>query len=186
MHRAERILLWSSNLFGFGAGMLGPLYAVFAQDVGGDILDISWVYALYLVVMGVGVVLVGKVGDKIGHELLSVAGYALSTAATFGYLLVDSIPALLVVQVLIGAGTALNEPSWYALYDKYSGDGSHDGYAWGLASGMWYMAQGIAMLLGGFIVTLYSFDALFLAMGCALALSTLVQTRILSYRPRHS
>lgn len=179
--KQESILLWSSNMMGFGAGMLGPLYAVFAQDIGGDILDISWVYALYLVVMGVGMVVMGKVGDRFGYERLSIAGYALYTVATFSYLLVHSIPALLAVQVLIGLGTAVSQPPWFALYDRYSGEGS-DGYVWGLSTGLWYVCQGVAMVLGGFIVSRYSFDMLFMVMGTVLLVSTLYQAQILRYR----
>lgn len=186
MHKAERILLWSSNLFGFGAGMLGPLYAVFAQRIGGDVFEISWVYSLYLFTMGIGMVIVGRIGDKIGHEILSVVGYALSTIAAFSYLFVNSIPTLLIVQMLNGLGIAVNQPSWYALYDKHSGDGTRDGYVWGLASGMWYIFQGAAILLGGLIVTTISFMALFWCMGTVLVVATLVQARMLSFRKRQS
>jgi MFS family permease len=182
LSRAEKILLWSSNTWGLGMGMLGPLYAVFATEVGGDILEISWVYAVYLMVMGVGVIAVGKVGDRVGHEKLLVLGYALSAVATFGYLLVHSIMALLVVQVLIGIATALSEPTWYALYDKHSGDGDNDGYIWGLSSGLWYICRGIAMMAGGYIVAMYSFNVLFIAMGIVLTLATIYQARILQYR----
>jgi MFS family permease len=181
LSKPESILLWSSNMMGFGAGMLGPLYAVFAQNIGGDILDISWVYALYLVVMGVGMVVMGKVGDKFGYEHLSIAGYALYTCATFGYLLVHSITGLLVVQVLIGLGTAISQPPWFALYDRYSGEGD-DGFVWGLSTGLWYVFQGAAMIIGGYIVSRYSFNVLFVVMGSVLLISTLYQARILKYR----
>lgn len=41
----EWILLWSSNLWALGEGMLGPLFAVFAQRIGGNILDITWAWS---------------------------------------------------------------------------------------------------------------------------------------------
>lgn len=178
LSKTESILLWSSNLWGLGLGMLGPLYAVFAQEIGGDILALTWVYAVYLVVMGIGVIVVGRVGDRVGHERLLVLGRLLGTVATFGYLLVGSVLALFFVQVLIGLATALSEPSWYALYDKHSGDGDSDGYVWGLSAGLWYMAQGVGLLVGGYIVALFSFDALFITMGTVVAISTLYQIRI--------
>jgi hypothetical protein len=46
MQRKERLLLWSSNLWSLGEGMLGPLFAVFAQGIGGNILDITWAWAI--------------------------------------------------------------------------------------------------------------------------------------------
>jgi len=182
--KAESILLWSSNLWGLGSGMLGPLYAVYAQDIGGDILGLGWIYACYLAVMGMGVILVGRYADsgKSMHAKLLVAGAILGTAATYGYVFVTSIWGLLFVQVMIGVATALREPSWYALYDHFSGDGSHDGYIWGLSSGLWYLFQGLALLVGAYIASEHSFTALFLVMGTMLLISTLYHARILQYR----
>jgi MFS family permease len=182
LSKAESILLWSSTMWGFGVGMFGPLYAIFATEVGGNILDVSWVYALYLIFMGLGVIAVGKMADKKGHEILLVTGYALSAIASFGYLFVNSVGALLFVQLLIGVSTALSQPTWYALYDKYSGDGDRDGYIWGLSTGLWYVFQGLALILGGYLVSLYSFDVLFVVMGIVLSVSTIYQARILRYR----
>ena len=36
--RTARILLLGANIWYFGEGMMGPLFAVFAEKVGGDIL----------------------------------------------------------------------------------------------------------------------------------------------------
>ena len=56
MTKAAKILFWSSNLWQLGMGLLGPLFAVFASEIGGNIFDIAWVWALYMVVTGVGAV----------------------------------------------------------------------------------------------------------------------------------
>ncbi len=180
--KVESILLWSSNIWGFGTGMLGPLYAVFAQKVGGDILELSWAYACYLVTMGLGVVVVGRIADKRNDaKVLLVVGAAVGSVAAFSYLLVSSMWGLLVVQILSGVSTALREPSWYSLYDRYSGEGNNDGVVWGLAAGLWYVCQGIALMAGAYLVYAYSFDVLFIVMGTILAISTLYQATILRY-----
>jgi MFS family permease len=146
------------------------------------VLELSWVYACYLVTMGVGVVLVGKLADKKGYVKLLLLGSVIGVVGTFSYLFVYSMYSLLFVQILMGAATALREPSWYALYDQYSGDGDHDGAVWGLAAGLWYVCQGVALMLGALIVSRYSFDMLFIAMGTVLTLSTLYQAQILKYQ----
>ena len=102
LSKAERVMLWSSNIWLFGWGMLGPLYAVFAEQVGGTVLELSWVFAMFLVVTGVGVLVVGKVADRVGHERLLVGGYALSALATYGYLFVDRAHKEISVWVLYG------------------------------------------------------------------------------------
>jgi MFS family permease len=73
----------------FGAGLLGPLFAVFTEKIGGDILDISWVWATYLIVTGIATIFIGKISDhKVSKEKFVVAGFALSAILTFGYLFV--------------------------------------------------------------------------------------------------
>jgi MFS family permease len=162
--------------------MLGPLYALFAEKVGGGVMELSWVYAVFLVVTGVGVLLVGRYSDRVGLEWLLVGGCALGAVATYGYILVSDIWGLLIIQVLWGIATALSEPTWYALYDRHSGDDTRDGYVWSLSTGYGYILRGVGMLLGGYLVAHYSFNIMFAAMGTILALSTLYQARILQYR----
>jgi MFS family permease len=182
LSKAESILLWSSNLWILGWGMFGTLFAVFAERVGANVLSISWVYAVNLGVTGLGIIVVGKIADRYGHERLLVGGYALSVVATFGYLVVDSVMTLFVVQLGMSIATALMTPTWYALYDRHSGDGSRDGYVWGLFSGMGFIVQGIGLMLGGYLVTAYSWNTLFMVMGIVLTISTLYEARILRYR----
>jgi MFS family permease len=182
LSKAESILLWSNAVWMLGWGMLGPLYAIFAKEIGGSVMELTWVYAIFMIVTGIGTLIVGRYADHVGLERLLVVGFGLTSLATYGYLAVDSILGLLAVQVLWGIATAISEPAWYALYDKHSGDGRRDGFVWSLSSGYSYVLRGVGMLLGGYLVAVYSFDTLFIVMGTVLALSTLYQARILRYR----
>ena len=161
--------------------MLGPLFAIFAARVGGSVLDISWVWAVYLGVTGIGIIIVGKIADKKGYMALMLLGYALSSVFTFAYLLVASPLHLLIVQIGHGIALALSQPTWLALYDKFSGDGSQDGYLWGLSSGEGYIFSGLAIVAGGLVVHYFSFALLFIIMGTLLALSTVYQAMLLKY-----
>jgi len=131
MNREERILLWSSNIWNFADGMFGPLLAIFAARIGGNILDISWAWSIYLIATGVFTIVVGKIADRLGHEWLMLAGYALTAAFTFAYIAVGTPLGLFLVQAGLGLALALSNPTWSALYDRYSGDGTKDGSVWG-------------------------------------------------------
>jgi len=179
LNKKERILLWSSNLWLLSDGMLGPLFAVFAERVGGNVLDISWAWAIYLMVTGIGVIIVGKLSDGIfSQEWMLVIGYALNTVFTFGYLFVATPVHLFLLQAGLGVSLALANPTWYALYDKHSTK-RHEGWAWGLADGEGKIVMGFAIILGGFIVTYFSFSALFIIMGVIQVFATIYQARIL-------
>jgi MFS family permease len=181
INKRVKTLLYGSNLWYFGAGMLGPLFAVFAERIGGDILEISWAWATYLIVTGILVIFVGKISDeKISKERLMVVGYALNALFTFGYLLVSSPIHLFLVQAGLGVASALAMPTWESLYAKYE-DKRHDGYEWGLAGGEGYILTGIAMVIGGLVVNYLSFKILFITMGTVQIIATVYQSRILKY-----
>jgi len=183
----ERLLLWSSNLWALGEGMLGPLFAVFAQRIGGSILDVTWAWAIYLGMTGVFTIAAGKVSDRIwqwcGRERLMVAGYALNALCTFGYLLVDTTTGLFLVQAGLGVALALSSPTWSALYARYSPGEEMAGNSWGLVAGGQRLTLAVAILLGGYIVNRYSFDVLFIAMGTVQVIATLYLARIVRSSP---
>lgn len=177
----EKILLLASTLWAFSEGMLGPLFAVFSSKVGGNVLDISWAWAVYLIISGVGISIVGRVSDKHNKAKMMLIGYLLITIFTFGYLLVSTPLQLLLIQAGLGLGLSLAVPTWYALYDQYSGEGAHDGFVWGLAQGMWHVIRGLAIAIGGLIIFFFSFEVLFLVMGFIMLIATVYQVRILKY-----
>lgn len=182
-HRRERLLLWSSNLWSLGEGLLGPLFAVFAQSIGGNILDITWAWSIYLGMTGVLTIVFGRVSDRIwqwcGRERLLVGGYALNALCTFGYLFVHTTKGLFLVQAGLGVALALSNPTWTALYARYSPGEKTAGYTWGLVAGEQRLILAVAVVLGGYIVNTYSFSTLFLAMGMVQIVATLYQARIL-------
>jgi MFS family permease len=70
------MLLFASSLWYFGEGLFGPLFAIFSEKVGGDLLDITWAWSLYLIVTGVFYVLIGKLFNRsLWKSKLIAVGY---------------------------------------------------------------------------------------------------------------
>ncbi len=178
MSRNEKILLYGATYWNFANGLLGPLLAVFAQKIGGDILDVAWASATYLIVTGVCVIFIGRFSDKHNKVLLLTIGYALSTFFTFMYLFIETPVQLLFVQAGLGIALAFSNPTWSALFDQYSRVDAK-GYLWGLSDGAMKIANGIAIIIGGLIITWYSFEVLFIIMGCCHLFTTLYQAQML-------
>lgn len=177
--RKIKILLWGSNLWYLGEGMLGPLFAIFAERIGGNILDISWAWATYLLMTGVLVIIIGKISDTtIRKETLMITGYALNALFTFAYLLVSSPMHLFFLQAGLGFATALAMPTWEALY-SLAGYRHQKGYEWGLISGYTQTITGIAVIIGGLIVNYFSFAVLFVTMGIIQVIATIYLVKIL-------
>lgn len=181
MNRFERILLGGAIFWWLGEGLLGPLFAVFAGEIGGDILDITWAWAIFLFVTGICEILLGRLSDKIGYTRLMIAGFALNAFFTFCYLFIETTMGLFFVQAGLGVALALADPTWDALYSKYENP-KKAGFLWGMQHGLEMIVTGASILLGGIIVTHYSFDTLFLIMGIIQVLGTLYLMRILYLR----
>ena len=176
--KQTKILIIGSNLWYLGEGMLGPLFAVFGQKIGGSILDISWAWAIYLIVIGVLIIFIGNISDKMQKEKLMIAGYGLNALFTFGYLLISKPIHLFVVQGGLGIAAAFATPTWMALYSKYENK-NRGGLTWGIGTGLNRIITGIAILIGGLIVTFFSFKILFITMGIIQIFATIYQTRIM-------
>lgn len=182
MNRKTRNLLRGANIWYLGEGMLGPLFAVFSEQIGGDVLNISYAWAAYLFASGILTIIVGWAADRFKYEKqLMVLGYILNAAFTFSYLLVNNQRDLLLVQVGLGASGALATPTWQKLYSKHE-NRKKAGYTWGLADGDAKIITGFAIIIGGLLVTQLSFTSLFIVMGCIQTIAAIYQARILTMR----
>jgi MFS family permease len=188
MKREAKILLVADNIWLFGEGMLGPLLAVFAQRIGGDVLQIAWAWSTYLVVQGILAILIGRYFDRLKHEsskeILMIGGFILNAVFTFGYIFVHGTVSLLLVEVGLGIAAALATPTWDALYATHTGDMNNKGMSWGLEDGLAQISTGFAIIAGGFVVSLFSFNILFVMMGVFQVIATIVQFRILNLKDR--
>lgn len=178
MNTPLKLLLFASSLWYFSEGLLGPLFAVFSEQVGGDVLDITAAWATYLIVSGLAYPVVGKLLNRSRWKFRMIAvGYALNTLFTFAYLLVNDTTDLLLVQVGLGIAEAISTPSWDAFFASKLAE-RDDTFAWGLAGGHTQFISGIAIAIGGLIANFVSFQALFVVMGCLNLVATVVQVRL--------
>ncbi|MDV2996225.1 MAG: hypothetical protein N4J56_005879 [Chroococcidiopsis sp. SAG 2025] len=179
-----KILLYSSNIWYLGEGMFAPIFGLFTQKIGGNILDISGIWAAYLVATGIFTILVGKLSDRnISKAKLMIIGYALNAIFTFCYLFVSSQLSLFVVQVGLGIASALATPTWNALYAQCE-DRGKAGQIWGMADGQSKVMTGLAVVLGGVIVNWLSFNTLFITMGTVQVIATLYSIQLLKQQGR--
>ena len=164
-NRPIRILLITNGLILIAGAMLGPIYALFVTKIGGDLLDASYAFGAYAFAAGITTLISGKYADRIKeNELIVVFGYAIMGVAFFGYIFVNSIWSLLLVQVLIGLGEAIYSPAFDAVYSKHL-DGHKSGREWGAWESINYFTTTFGAVAGGFLVTFFGFNTMFVVMG---------------------
>jgi MFS family permease len=176
-NKKERTLLFANNLWYLSEGMLGPLFGVYCERFHSSPLDISWIWAAYLISVGIVIIGLGYLSDFINKEKLLVLGYALQALFTFGYILVNTKMQLALLQIGLGLSGGISSTTWYVLYARYE-NRSHEGLTWGLANGLSSIYTGIAMLVGGFIIAVSSFDVIFIIMGIIQCIATIYVSRI--------
>ncbi|RJR14862.1 MFS transporter [Candidatus Microgenomates bacterium] len=160
-----RILLITNGLILIASAMLGPIYALFVERVGGSLLDASFAFGAYALAAGITTLTSGKVADKVKeNELIVVFGYVVMACGFFGYMLVNSVWSLLLVQVIIGLGEAIYSPAFDAVYSKHL-DGHKSGREWGAWESINYFTTAFGALFGGLLVTYLGFNAMFTSMG---------------------
>ena len=159
------VLLITNGLILVAGAMLGPIYALFVEDIGGSLLDASYAGMVYAIVAGVVVMIAGKYSDRLKRpEYVIAAGYAVVAAGFFYYLYVDSIFELLIAQAAIGFGEAIYSPAYDAVYSNNL-DKHQEATQWGIWEAMSYFVAAAGALIGGYLVTWYGFNALFVTMG---------------------
>ncbi|KKU92345.1 MAG: Permease of the major facilitator superfamily [Microgenomates group bacterium GW2011_GWA1_48_10] len=159
------ILLLTNGMILLASAMLGPIYALFVDQVGGDLLDASLAGAAFSLAAGFTVLISGKITDRVKEqELILVFGYIIMGLGFLFYLLVSSMWTLLLAQIIIGFGEAIYVPAFDAVYSKHLDD-DNIGSQWGAWESMNYFTAAAGAVVGGAIVTKFGFDPLFLIMG---------------------
>ena len=164
MHKQMRLFLISNSFFVLAMGMLGPIYAIFVKQIGGDVLDAGISWSAFTITSGLGMLLIGKIQDNLKKEKLMITmGYSLQSLAFFGYYFVSSMAQLYIVQIILGISLMVQLPVFNSFYTKYLEDGKFASQ-WAAWGGMNFTITGVAALVGGFLVKIFSFKTLFLAM----------------------
>lgn len=181
---ALRILLATNGLILLASAMLGPIYALFVEDVGGDLLDASLAGAVFALIAGTTVLFSGEISDRIKQKKIVVAiGYLVIGLGFLLYTQVNSVMFMLIVQVVIGFGHAIYSAPFDALYSENL-DKGRDGTEWGTWEAMNYYVTAVGSITGGVLVTNFGFKPLFITMSVLCILSAIVV--IASTRTRRS
>jgi len=163
-NKALRILIITNAMVLVAAAMLGPIYALFVKEIGGNLLDASITGGVFALAAGLTTLLAGKYADKIKHDERIVAfGYATMGIGFFLFSFVDTMLLLLIVQVIIGFGEAVYSPAFDALYAKHVAK-TKAGSEWGAWEAINYFTLFAGAIIGGFVATHLGFNVIFFGM----------------------
>ncbi len=116
--------------------------------------------------------------DKVKNlSFLYFISRVLCTISILGYIFIDSVWQLYVVQFFLGIALALGNPPFDSLYTR-SVDETKMTSEWGLWEAQYQIVLGISALVGGWIVFLTSFTVLLFSMFVLSLIGTLYAFRL--------
>ncbi len=159
-----RILLIVSGLFTFAFGMFSPIYAIFVESIGEDLVAAANAWAVFSLTAGLLTFVVGKWENEIKEtELGIVYSQFILGFAYILYYLTDGILMLYLAQACLGAGMAFFWPAFHSTYGKHT-DRKEAAWQWSLYDGLAYLLPAIAAVVGGWTVEHYGFGLIFMVM----------------------
>lgn len=155
-----RLLLVTESLWSFGAGLFFPIFAIFSERVGGDILDAGIAAAIFILVTSLCEYPIGKLIDRYREKWFIVGDYVLEGCVFIGYIFVTNIYELFILQIFLGLANAIGDPAWESMYHRHTptrGSGS----AWAKMHLITGVFNSFGIILGVLIIKQYGFDTVF-------------------------
>lgn len=172
-NKSLKILLFTNGLILVAGAMLAPIYALFVEEIGGNLLDASIIGGLFALAAGLTTLFVGRFVDtQKREELIVVLGYSMMGVGFLLYSVANSVLFLSLVSILIGFSEAIYAPAFDVLYTQHL-DPKKAGKQWGAWESMNYFSIAFGAFIGGLIASSFGFKPLFIAMAI-LAFSSVI------------
>lgn len=173
MNKSLKILLGINSVFVLSANLLGPLYALFIENLGGSIAVVSGTWSVMLLTTTLVNFVLIRYGDRVKeHEYFLITGFVFRAIAWIGFVYAQNLATIILLQIVIGLGEAVGSTGFDAIMAEHLDKSSHirDYAVWKTISNL---LASLATLVGGFIVTWYGFSPMFyfmgtVAIGCAI------------------
>jgi EmrB/QacA subfamily drug resistance transporter len=151
-------------------------------DLHSSFTSLQWVVDMYALVLAALLLVVGSVGDRVGHRRLYVGGLILFALASLACGLAPGAGALIAARAVQGLGAAAMFTSTTALLNA-TYQGRDRGTAFGVWGGVNGSAAAVGPILGGLLTEQFGWRSIFLVnlpiavIGVVMALRVLKESR---------
>lgn len=178
MNPVIRFLIAGDVIYYAGAGLLGPIFAIFVEDfvVGGGPAVAGTAAAIYLITKSIAQIPAGALVDKICGDRddfwFMFGGLLAASLVPLSYLFITTPGELYIAQFILGIALAFNFPSFMALFTKYIAD-NKEATVWSMYFTLADLAMAVAAAVGGYIATAFGFDIVIIAVSSIGVVGTL-------------
>ena len=159
-----KLLVSSFTISSFAEGIILPIYAIFVQKIGGDILDAGIAMGVFLITEGVFTMLVHRFKWTAKQRMyLMIFGWLIWLGGICTYLLISNIWMLFLSQVLTAIGNAVADPIFDQELATHTDKGMEQ-FEWGFFEGSKSLIDGAAAIIGAGVAYYFGFTVLIYVM----------------------
>lgn len=174
MNKFLKFLLLGQSINVLADHLLTPIFAIFILGIGGNAQIAGFLWGIQFAVSAVVGFFVLKFRDKKNLDLSLVKlNYLIKCLAWTLLIFNQSIPAMIIVQIMIGFASAIGGPSFNSLVSEHLDKNQHI-QDWGTFQLTANIVVAISSVLGGLIMANYGFTYIFILMAILELLSLLV------------
>lgn len=170
INRIIKYLIYSDLAFWFSWGLITPVFAIFIVDKieGGSALVAGIAAAVYSLLAAIlrvpiGVFLDSRPSERDDYWFL-VVGLFIAAVTSFGFLFAKFPWHIYLLQGVRGIGIAMSLAGWSAIFTRHIDKGK-EATEWGFDATSVGIATGISGAIGGWAVTQFGFNPVFIAVG---------------------
>jgi MFS family permease len=167
--------------------LLGPVYAVYVtRIIHGNLLDSGIALAISTCVMGLLIVVSGRIASKYRTEKLQmVIGYLMAALVYLGFIVIKTPVQLYILEAVSGIASAIELPASTGLFSSIQEENKHS-KGWGEYFGLMNFVSAFSLLTSGFIAQRFGFHPLFLTMFSLELLGMLIAIYLLRFKNVHA
>jgi len=160
LKRTLFFLLVIEAIFAFAVGLLTPIYALYVENIGGQLIDAGIAWSIAAFVHATLQYPAGLLADRFSKKsfmLILIFGNAI---IYYSLIFINSVGQLFIAEFFIGLFTAIGTPAYDGLFSKNL-EPQKESQQWGLWNTAYGYATAASALVGALIVTLFKFQGLF-------------------------
>jgi len=158
-----------------GSGIVVPLLPLYADSLGASGLWLGIIFASFPISRILITPIFARLSDRKGRKIFIAGGLLAYGVISFGYIIVTTVPQLVLLRLFHGIAGALILPIAQAYVGDLSPPGE-EGRWMGYANAAFFSGFGIGPLMGGVLTEHAGVDIAFIAMGGLSLLAFIITT----------
>lgn len=155
-----RWLIYSQSIFILGASLIFPFYLLFIKNVGINFSEFGIAYGIFTISSALFHKWIGKISDKFGRKIFLIINSFGMAIVFIIFPIVINIYQVYILQAILGIFGAMQKTGEKSIIADFT-DGENRGEIIGIYHGWLSIFGGIAVMIGGYLVDLFTLEIIF-------------------------